>query len=469
LNNNFKWSNIDPTATAEHSRAYGECGLAILGDLDDPAEQPDTDVFEPFRPPGVLYGDYPFMTSSRPNRIIDFTSRCCGALGLIFAAGCALALVAGCQSGTKPAESSASASTGASSVNVAAPAPVITDMDRSHVIGPTAARELDYRIAWQHLGAGRTIKIFTVQGDSVFFLDMENFLARIKIADGNRLWRMQIADPIEEVYGVTYPGDRVYVTTGGSVLVLDPNTGSQIQRQELLQIANTEPALFNQYLIYGSRNGQVVWHSRLVGQHWRGYQIAPAMLVPPVVEGDVVAAVGNNGSVYVLSATTTRQYWNRTLLAPVLCQPAIGEAALYVAGTDQYLWAFDLNSGRNLWKVLHESQLVDSPVLVGERLYQQVPRAGLHCYTALPSDDLDGDLIWKTQGVNGNVLLQRRSELITWDRQGRRMIVVDAERGSIIKTLDLPAVTRLVAAGPNRDEIYAANDDGRVVRLVPRK
>lgn len=380
------------------------------------------------------------------------------------------ALLTACQGGSKPVESHTTESAGstATTINVAPAAPVVAAVEQSHVIGPGAARDIDYRVAWQHIGAGRNIKIFTVQGDSVFFLDTQNFLTRIKISDGNQLWRMQVADPIEVVYGVTYPGDRVYVLTGGAVYVLDANTGSQLQRQKLLQISNTEPALFNQYLIYGSRNGQVVWHQRLIGQHWRGYQIAPAMNVPPVLSGEVVAAVGSNGSVYVLSASSTRQYWSKMLLAPVVCQPAIGEAALYVAGTDQYLWAFDLNSGRNLWKVLHESQLVDSPVLIGERVYQQVPRFGLHCYAALPWDNPGGELLWKAEGVNGNVLLQRRSELITWDQTGRQMAVVDAERGSIIKTLHLPAVTRILAAGPKGDEIYAANDDGRVVRLVPR-
>ena len=418
--------------------------------------------------PGVLHGDSHFMFSYRLNRLFRVNLASCNSVRPVTAAILVFALLSGCSSSDKSTSAGASTSTGGSSIKIDPPAQVISDMDKSHLLGPTAARELDYRVAWQHLGAGGTIKIFTVQGDSVFYLDAENFLARIRISDGNRVWRTQVAEPIEEIYGVTYPGDRVYVTMGGAIIVLDPNTGSQVQRQELLQIATTEPSVYNQYLIYGSRNGQVVWHSRLVGQHWRGYQIAPALVVPPRLERDVVAAVGSNGSVYVLSATNTRQFWNRTLLAPVVCQPTVGQEALYVAGTDQYLWAFHLETGRQLWKVLHESPLTDSPVLVGERLYQQVPRIGLHCYEALPWDNPGGVLIWKAPSVNGNVLLHRRGELITWDARSKKIVLVNAEHGSVIKTIDAPAATRVLAAGANGAEIYAANDDGRIVRLVPR-
>ena len=378
---------------------------------------------------------------------------------------CGLALICGCKSSSRENESS---SAGGATVTIAPPAPVVAAVEQSHVIGPAAAREIDYRVAWQHIGAGSAINIFTVQGDSVFYLDKQNYLTRIKMADGNRLWRSQVVDPIEEVYGVAFPGDRVYVISGGSVYVLDSNTGSQLQRQKLLQIANTEANVFNQFLIYGSRNGQVIWHQRLVGQHSRGYQIAPTMTVAPVSRNNVIGAVGTNGSVFVLDANTATQYWSKMLLAPVTCRPAIGDAALYVAGTDQYLWAFELGTGRNLWKVLHESPLVDSPVVIGERLYQQVPRFGLHCYAALPPDDPGGELLWKANGVNGNVLLERRSELITWDQRARQMAIVNAERGAVIKTLNLPAVTRMAVGGENGDEIYGANDDGRVVRLVPR-
>lgn len=408
------------------------------------------------------------MISNRLNRLCRCTLSTFQAVSFLVAAVVTFPVLNGCQSGNKPASPDATASTGGSSINIGPPAKVVSDMDRTHLIGPTAARELDYRVAWQHTGAGRTIKIFTVQGDSVFFLDAENFLARIRIADGNRVWRKQVAEPIEEIYGVTYPGDRVYVTTGGAMLVLDPNTGSQVERQQLLQIATTDPAVFNQYLIYGSRNGQVVWHSRLVGQHWRGYQISPALIVPPRVVGNVVAAVGSNGSVYVLSAVDARQYWNRMLLAPVVCQPTIGEEAVYVAGTDQYLWAFALATGRQLWKVLHESPLTESPVLVGDRLYQQVPRFGLHCYAALPWDNPGGELIWKAPSVNGTVVLERRGQLITWDARARKIVVVDAENGFVAKDINTPDAARVVVAGPDSNEIFAANDDGRIIRLVPR-
>jgi hypothetical protein len=51
--------------------------------------------------------------------------------------------------------------------------------ERRALIGPTAARELGYRIDWQFAGAGTASKHFEVQGDSVFVLDSRNVLMRL--------------------------------------------------------------------------------------------------------------------------------------------------------------------------------------------------------------------------------------------------------------------------------------------------
>lgn len=383
----------------------------------------------------------------------------------------ALAIVTGCESGSKtssgPYASSSGSSSGSSSTNGASAA-VVAEVERSHVIGPVAAGEINYRVAWQYLGGDRQIKLFTVQGDSVFVLDGENYLTRVKVADGNRLWRMQVAETIEEVLGITFPGDRVYVTTGGAVLVLDANTGAQLQRQSLLQIANTPPVLFGQYLIYGSRNGQVAWHSGTVGQHLRAYQVSHALHVAPVLSGSYLSAVAPDGTLIVLHPATGQQYWSKRLLAPIVCSPVIGDEAIYVAGTDQYLWAYDLNNGRNIWRILTESQLVDSPVLIGERLYQQVPQHGLHCFHSLPWDHPGGLLMWKAAEVAGNVLFQLRADLYVWDATTRTMTMLDAQRGSLVKSVKLAAASRILAAGSKGTDLYAASEDGRIVRLVPR-
>lgn len=403
----------------------------------------------------------PRTPETRRNRRISLGT---GRLAM-FALAAALLLAQGCK--TDDAGTTTTRTT-TRTTPVGDEAPIIAQVEKTHVIGPNAAREIDYRMAWQHLDAGRDAKLFVVERDSVFVLDSRNYLSRIRIADGNRLWRMQIAEPIELMLGINFTGERVYVTTGGAVLALDAGTGSQIDKQPLRHIANTQPTVFGEFLIYGSRSGLIVWHSGQIGYQWRGYKIAHAVEVPPLVAHHYVVAVGTGGEIFVLNATDARQLWSKKLLAPVVAQPAVSEGSVFVAGTDQYLSAYDLGNGRRLWWVLTDSQLTDSPTVIGDRVYQRIPRHGLFCYAAHPPDAPAEQLIWKSPEVDGNVIHQRRSELFVWNKDAKRLTLADANRGSAIKTLNLPAVRQLALGGEKNDEIFAISDDGRVVRLVPR-
>ena len=345
---------------------------------------------------------------------------------------------------------------------------IAAQVEKDYVIGPAAARELNYRVAWQFLGAGNGIKTLCVQGDSAFVLDGRNFLTRIKTQDGNRLWRVAVAEPIDEIQGITLLENHVYVTMGESMLVLDAGTGSQIDKRRLEKIANTAPAVSGAFLVYGSRDGQAIWFSSQVGYQWRGYKVAHSVELPPVVSGQHVVVIGNDGTLVVLNAASASQLWNTRLLDQIVAPAAVGNGVVYVAGMDQYLWAFDINSGRRLWKVLTDSPLTQPPTLIGDRVYQQMPHQGLACFNALPQDTPGGERIWTAEGAKGNVLFQRKDNLFAWDGPSQRMTVLEAKRGGIGGTVELPQVRHLTVSGENNNDIYAASNDGRVVRLVPR-
>jgi outer membrane protein assembly factor BamB len=345
---------------------------------------------------------------------------------------------------------------------------VAAQVEKDYVIGPAAARELEYRVGWQFLGAGNGIKLLAVQGDSVFVLDNRNLLTRIKTVDGNKLWRVAVADPIEEVQGVTLVDNRVFLTTGGTMVVLDGGTGSQIDKRKLEKIANTEPTKFGQTLIYGSRDGQAIWFSSQIGYQWRGYKVAHSINLPPVVSDNRAIVVGNDGTLVVLDAASASRFWSTKLLDQIVAPVAAGNGVVYVAGMDQYLWAFDLNTGRTIWKTLNESALMQPPTLIGDHVYQQIPHQGLVCFTAIPQDMPGGERVWASAGVAGNALFQRRDHVYAWDASAKRMSTLDAKRGGVIASVDLPQVKHLTVSGQNNNDIYAVSNDGRVIRLVPR-
>ncbi len=347
----------------------------------------------------------------------------------------------------------------------------VDDLELKYLIGPKAAREIGYRIDWQQRISGRGIKLVDVQHDSVFILDQGNFLTRLNREDGNRMWRIPVAGPIDEIQGINFQPqhNHVILIAGGSLFVLDADTGSQLQKQKLDLIANTPAIELDQFLIYGSRNGQLCWHSHLVNAPWKSYQISQSVQLPPLLEKGLIIGVGNDGLLMVLQAATAQQLWSRKLFDPVVSSPAVGGGVLFVAGLDHTLWAFDLNEKRAaLWHYLTESPLTDSPVLINNRIYQQIPSQGLVCFDAYPVDSPGGVVLWTASETRGNVVSLHKKDLCVWDDDSRLFSLLEAQYGDVVTDISLPAVDYLKTTDINGTEIIAADRTGRVIRLVKR-
>ncbi len=346
----------------------------------------------------------------------------------------------------------------------------VREVERRYVVGPLAGRELGYQVDWQSSDAGQDIKLLHVAGNSVYALDRRNFLTRIERNSGRRIWRIPVAEPVQEIIAVNAIDDRVYLTSGGRLIVLDRDTGSQVALQRLEKIANTPPVRHGQFLIYGGRNGQLIWHSYPVAFQWRAYQVSQSINIQPLIVTDnpeYVVTVGNDGRVTVHNTATASLVWDKRLLANVAARPAAGNGAVYVAGLDQHIWAYNLYNGRNIWRYLTASELRDSPVLIGERLFQQVPTEGLICFNALPMNAPGGEKLWKAD-VRGNVISQRGNRLFVWNSSDRVISILDARRGGIIAQHELRQAKRIISNDLEGSELFAIGDDGRIVRLVAR-
>lgn len=348
----------------------------------------------------------------------------------------------------------------------------IDAMQRRYLIGPIEAEKLGYRVDWQsQIASSRVygVKHLSVQGDSVFVLDDRNFLVRFRRDDGNRMWRISVGKPNLEIQGIAYAPayNRVYLTAGGDLLVHDAGTGGQVARVKLEKLAATAPQAVGDFLIYGSRNGQLVWFNHPLAFDWKSYQIAHSINTPPVIAGGRLVTVGSNGELMVLTAADARMLWSWPVLGQIVSQPAIGQGVVYVPSTNQTLYAFDLGSGRKLWEALTSSRLTDSPTAIDDRVYQQVAAEGIVCFDALPPNSRLGVEIWTAEGVRGNVAALRAGQLLVWDKDDRIMTLLEPGSGRVIEHVRLPGASSLVVAGAKDGEIFAAGLDGRLIRLVP--
>jgi len=365
---------------------------------------------------------------------------------------------------------------------------VTADVDREYLIGPGVAADLGYRVVWQaHLPAATPITRVGVGLHGIYVLDATNTIARLRPSDGELLWRVAVANPIDIFRGVTWADvavttpspkgpivtrePRAYLSTDTECFVIDPNSGSMIDRQRFVKLPATDPLSVGPYLVYGTIGGQVVWHQCVVGHELHANSLDSNMRGKPVRLGDSVIAASERGLIMAMDASTGRTRWTARTLGGVLSTPAVGDGMVYVPSEDQYLWAFDGKTGAANWRYFTQSSLTTPPYAVGDSVLQYVPDEGLVCLASRANGKLDGVVRWKNPDVSGVPYGMVGNNVLLWDETKRVLTLLDPVSGSVLSRHSLPQVDQLLltATGPLADDIFGLSKDGRVVRLTPKQ
>ncbi len=214
-------------------------------------------------------------------------------------------------------------------------------------------------------------------------------------------------------------------TVGGELLALNAQSGKEVWRQTLTSKLAEPPQLAGKLLVTRSGDGRLTAFDRASGrQLWTQWQPSPSLTVratsPQIkTEGDDVLLSGETGGkIAVYAVEQGRQLWQATVANPrgaselervtdVVSQPvfdgrrvcavafqgrtacfdarggqlawarevgssrglSLDAGAVYVTAEDGAIWAFDIESGRNLWKQDgFRYRNVTAPVKLGNQL-----------------------------------------------------------------------------------------------------
>ena len=356
------------------------------------------------------------------------------------------------------------------------------ELDDKYTVGPTAARELGYRIIWQADLGDDAQRFDVVEGD-VYVITPGNRIARIDRKKGDVVWNAIAADPNDKIWGITQgmpgPGDlswgrnaddKLYITTDPLVFVIDHASGSIIGRQPLDKVPSSEVVRSGPYLIYGTRTGQVIWHQYVVGHAWRANQLrGPVTHTPVLVGANRVACGSEGGTLLMLDGRTVGRIWGDQILGSVSAPVAAGDGLVFCASDDQYLRAYDVSNGRLQWKHLATSPLDQPPFFFdggksGPRILQWSEGEGLLCLEARSKTAIQGTVVWTLPDARGDTLGVIDGEVVLWDDDGKKLRMVDVDQGRITKTVALPEIIDIKLVD---DSIYASGTDGRLIRLDP--
>jgi len=385
---------------------------------------------------------------------------------------------------TTPASAGAPKSTTAANTPPTTPAPpgsaqervekIRSDLEQSLLAGPSMTDALGYRSAWQ-ARIDLDLRASLVDGsflrDSMLVWDSAGIVSRLRPSNGDLMWQSAPSSPVERILtaAIVPVGDREFgaILTDTRCFIVDAGNGHFQMRQDFKRLANTAAVLQPPYLVYGTRDGQVVWHDYIVGYDHRSGQLDGQVVSAPRLAGQRIVATSTGGSVSSFAATNARLAWERRLNGPITARAAANEEAVWVPCHDQYLWCLAARDGRTLWRYFSQSTLEASPVLLDDSLYLQLPGEGLVNFEPLPKDKLDGVVRWRSPDAPGGVIGLCRAGLLVWDPPSRTLTIVEEKSGSVVKKIPAPKVRSIQAIDPIDGDLMLLGDDGRVQRITP--
>lgn len=329
-----------------------------------------------------------------------------------------------------------------------------------------AMAALGYRPQWNALATvtrGRTMAFFSAYPDILVAHESGNSISVLEASTGASRWRLDLAGPVTKFLGNIRDrrNDDILSMSETEVFVLDSRTGGLKDRQPLATISNTPPAQFGNILVYGCPTGEVQGHNLSSGFKQWGYQLEGAITVSPAPIGGAVAVVSERGEVAILDPLSGSSLGRARIFHGPRSQPAATTTTLFIASTDQSIWAFGAEGGEPLWRVRTERALTGQPVVHQGVVFVPVPDLGLSAYQAGT-----GEHLWSATGVSGSVIAVRRGRLIV--REQDEALAIDPLTGQILERAAMKGVWRMVPDAFVDGNMYLVEPRGRVQKFSPR-
>lgn len=326
---------------------------------------------------------------------------------------------------------------------------------------------LGYRLDWVGYpfpnSKGRTVVHSAVVGNSMVLIDSISQISLLDSLTGERRWGQGLANPLTRFAGVVPdPNDagRVIVCTQSEAFWLSAATGELVAKESFEKVINTKPLVVNSYLVAGTTVGEITAH--YAGQNVKAWGImtSGSIEVPPVrFTSGSIGSVSQLGDVVIVNERGQMLGRNK-ILGPLATNPVTDGNYLFIAGTDQSVWAFT-QSGGLLWRYRTPSPLTWAIATRGENVYTYVPKQGL---TALEATT--GKVRWIAKDVKGDVIAVRDGKLVVDTKGG--IALLDPENGAVIHRIATPGIVQYYPEPGDDSTLYAVSDLNTIAKFIPK-
>lgn len=326
---------------------------------------------------------------------------------------------------------------------------------------------LGYRLDWigyPAITGSMPIQTIIPGDDIVAVQEQGSFITILEANTGTRRCSDQLASPLTKFVGIVRGGNQIFAASQGEVFVLDTQTCNLVGRQRLEKIVSTEPVMFNNLLIFGTGTGELLAalsNAAVSGVKAWGFGANGAFERRPVLIGGVAGAVSQAGDIVFVDAQTGTLTGRGRIFGGATVNPVTDGTLMFVASTDQSIYAFAPDGAQQIWRFRTGAPLTDQPAVVGDRLYCAVSGQGLTAF-----ETGTGHVVWSCKDFGGTVVAMNRKRLLAFN--GSEAALIDPARGDIIERVKLPGATMLKPDKFEDGNLYVVSKSGVVAKFQMR-
>lgn len=180
----------------------------------------------------------------------------------------------------------------------------------------------------------------------------------------------------------------------------------------------------------------------------------------PVLTVESVVLAGADGTFFATSKFASQLLYRFPTEGPITAPLGFHGETAYVASHDSNVYAFNIITGRNLWRYTGGSRISHKPEVTDEDIYITPEKGGL---IRLERDT--GLLAWRTPSADRFVASNRKL-VYAMDRSGR-LVILDRARGTVLSSWDTRDFV-VPISNEMTDRLFLAANDGLMICLHDR-
>jgi outer membrane protein assembly factor BamB len=352
------------------------------------------------------------------------------------------------------------------------PEPVAPPAPRagSEAIDRDAYGKLGYSLAWSSYASFDTTRGARLQhvqplGDVLAIQDDAASMTILSASSGQQRWAAAVGEPLTRYLGIARQGRNILAVAEGEVVRLDSESGAILARQRFERVASAGPVRLGDAVLMGTVSRVAFAHLLDNGlSAWAFTLSGPVSVKPAALGSDSIGYASDDGTLTILNPADGSLRGAGRMFGPPGSAPAAGDFAFYVGSMDQSLYAFDSRNGAQRWRVRCDAPLARPVVFQRGSVYTNLPGRGL-----LAVDSSTGATRWTAKDATGDVVAGNDKQVVTFDPATGVAQAIAARDGSVIATVTLGNVARLVASGPEGSgDLYAVSARGEVSKFIAK-